>query len=153
MSESLIVYDQDQFFIDWINKELDVTFVPEDTRTISHVRKNDDGTFTVLAVIAFNRWSTNSAEASIASSSPRWATWKFLNAAYRFIFDTGRSKINFVVELSNAAAINMHKKLGNHLEGYLKDQFGEGNDAYLFGMTKSQFEQSKWFKKNNKENL
>lgn len=152
MSENIVVFDQDQVFIDYINNALDVKFIPRDTRTVSHVRKNDDGTYTILAVIAFTRWSTNSVEASIASSTPRWATWNYLNAAYNYAFTThNKSKINFVAEESNIAALNMHKKLGNMPEGYLYDQFGEGKNAYLFGMTRTNFKESRWYKKKNKD--
>jgi RimJ/RimL family protein N-acetyltransferase len=144
MAQNLIVLDQSQVFVDYINKELDVNFSMDDTRTVSHVRKNDDGTHTILAVILFSRWCVHHVEASIASSSPRWATWNYLHAAYEYIFSTGRSRINFLAEVTNTDAITMHEKLGHVKEGHLRDLFGEDRDAYIFGMTRRDYLNSKW---------
>ena len=147
MAVNIVTFDQDPIFIDYINKELKVNFDPADSRTVSHIRKNDDGTYTILAVLLYNRWATHSCEASIASSTKHWISWEYLHACYSYIFNTGRTRINYVVEVDNKAALNLHRKLQHEELTLLRDLFGEGKDAYLFGITKREYEAGRWFKK------
>lgn len=148
MSQNLIVYDQDQVFVDYINGVLGVKFELHNTRTVSHIRRNDDGTYTILAVVLFNNWATHHCEASIASSSPHWATWKYINAVYRYVFDNGRQRVHFVVEPHNTAAITMHKKLGHQFEGEMRDVYGEDKNGLMFAFTKRDFVSSRWYERN-----
>jgi hypothetical protein len=152
MAKNIIVLQQDQVFIDYINKELDVKFNPNDCRTVSHVRENDDGTFTILAVVAYNRWDVNHCEGSIAATDPRWASWGFVHAAYEYGFNAGhpRSRLHFVVSLDNEKALNMHTKLGHVREALMVDIFGENKDGYLYRFTRREYENSKWFDKKNR---
>lgn len=147
MAHSIITYDQDPIFLDYISKGLGYVYNPEDSRTVSHVRINDDGTGTILGVVLFSRWCKNHCEASIYSSSPRWATWNFIHAVYEYVFNSGRSRINFIIALDNPRAITMHHKLGHKQEALLEDLYGEGNHAYLFGLTKRQYQNGKWYKR------
>lgn len=149
MSENLIVFEQNQLFVNYVNEMLKVNFQLADCRTVSHIRKNDDNTYTILAVVVFNNWNVTYVEASIASSTSRWATWNYIHACYEYAFTKERTRINFVVETSNEDAIRMHKKLGHTCEGLLHDLFGNDKDAYVYGMTKRNYQKSKWYKRNN----
>lgn len=148
MTQNIIVYDQDPFFLNWLNDQLGITLNQPTTQTISHVRQNDDNTYTILAVIAFSNIKKYHVEASIAASTPRWATWNFLHAAYEYAFNKlNISRINFVVDPANEAALSMHEKLGSVLEGKLRSIFGDGKDGYIFGTTRADYENSKWYKR------
>lgn len=149
MPKNLIVYDQDPIFIEYISNELGVNYRQENSRTVSHVRQNDDGTYTLLAVVLFDHFTEHHVELSVASSSKHWATWNFLHACYEFGFSRKEVRLNMVVEASNTDALNMHKKLGHKQEGYLRDWFGENKDAYLFALTKKDYLESRWYKKRN----
>lgn len=149
MSKLIITYDPCQKFIDFINTALDTDFkLDDDTRTVTHLKENDDGTYTILAVVVLNRWYKHHCEASIASSSKGWATRKYLNAVYSYVFEAaGRARMNFLVETHNAAAITLHYKLGHTFEGLCRDMYGEGKDGLLFGYTRTDYNKSKWIKR------
>lgn len=147
MAEYLITHDQDPVFINFISEKLGVNFRQENSHTVSHIRKNDDGTYTLLAVSLFDHFSEHHIEVSIASSSYKWATWNYIHAVYEFAFKDGRSRLNMIVEPRNTNAVTMHEKLGHKREGYLRDWFGEDNDAIVFGLTRRDYLESKWFKR------
>lgn len=148
MSSRVITRDQSPVFLDYINRELDTDFTSDSARTITHLRHNDDGTFTILAVAAYNNWRDYHCELSIASSSPMWASWGYIHNVFDYGFNrAGKERVNLVVDVTNTAAINMHKKLGTVLEGTLRDWFGRDRDAYLYALTKRDYEKSKWYKK------
>lgn len=141
----LIVYDQDPVFLDYINKALDNNFVSDSTRTLAHVKANEDGSYTMLAVVAFNNWTQYSVEVSIAGSSGLWATKKFVRAVYEYAFyHAKKERIHMVVEPTNTEALEMHKRLGHFQEGLLADWFGPDKYAYIYGLTKRQYLAGKW---------
>ena len=77
-----------------------------------------------------------------------WASWGYIHNVFDYGFNhAGKERVNLVVDVTNTAAINMHTKLGTVLEGTLRDWFGRDRDAYLYALTKRDYEASKWYKK------
>lgn len=151
MTEYVVVYDQDPIFVRFASEQLGVPFELTDYRTVSHVRKNDDGTLTMLAVVVLNNWTEHSVEMSIASEPGLWATKKFIRAVYDYAFyHAKKERIHMAVEPSNVAALIMHERLGHKYEGRLEDWFGADKDALIFGLTKRNYLKGKWTAKKGK---
>lgn len=153
MSEYLIVYEQDAVFFDFAEAQLEMKFDRTLSRTLSHVRRNDDNSLTMLAVVVFNGWTPHSVEISIASSKGMWATKRFIRSVYEYAFTFAeKERIHMVVEPSNTDAVEMHKRLGHKYEGRLEDWFGRDKPVLVFGLTKRHYEQGKWSLEKGKQN-
>lgn len=100
----------------------------------------------IIGVVAFSDWHVNYVEASIASDgTARWATRRFLAYCYGYALDyADKLRMNMVTAADNHPAINMHKALGHVQEGQLRDWFGPGRDALIFGFTKQDWKRSRW---------
>jgi RimJ/RimL family protein N-acetyltransferase len=151
VSKNLIVFDQDPVFLNYAGAQLGIQYLPEIARTVSHVRQNDDGSLTMLAVVVLSHWTTHSVEISIASNPGLWATKRFIRAVYEYAFGhCGKERIHMLVEHENAESIEMHKRLGHKYEGQLDDWFGVDKPALIYGLTKRNYLNSKWSHKNEK---
>lgn len=125
----------DPIFVRWLKQQLQHAspLDHDDCRTVSIVRGNE-----IAAVVAFHGWTAHTVEASIASDGTKsWATRGYVQAVYEYAFVTAdKARLNFTVSVSNEAAIRMHKTLGHRLDCVLHDAEGEGNDLYLFSLTR-----------------
>lgn len=103
-------------------------------------------------VVVFDEWTTYSVDVSIAADgSKRWARRDFIYTVYDYVFrHAGKVRMNMVVAASNEPAINMHTSFGHHLEGTLRNWFGEGKDALLYSYISSDWANSKWNLKKDK---
>ncbi len=135
--------EQHRYFINWMADRLalDGVFKVEDAIAIAHVEYDDDLNAEVLGVVAINNWSPAACEGHIASDgTARWMTRQFAWTVYNFVFNhAGKSRFNFCVGVDNESAVRMHEKLGHERMCRLADAYGEGNDAYLYGLTKKQW--------------
>jgi RimJ/RimL family protein N-acetyltransferase len=135
--------DRHRYFINWMADRigLDGVFKVEDAIAIAHVQYDEDLDAEVLGVVAINNWSPAACEGHIASDgSARWMTRQFARTVYRFVFDHAqKSRFNFCVGVDNTAAVRMHDKLGHERMCRLADAYGDGEDAYLYGLTKKQW--------------
>lgn len=145
MTKYIVTYDQHPVFLDFICQRLNVKLDPATARTVSHVRVNEDGTHTMLAVCAYNNWTERSCELSIAGTKSMWATRRYIQAVYEYAFTVAeKERIHMVVEHTNADALELHKRLGHKHEGELEDWFGEDKPAIVFGLTKRNYLKGKW---------
>jgi len=150
-----INHPQHRFFIEWMASRLALEgeFKAESAIAIAHVEYSPDLQADVLGVVALNDWRPASCEGHIASDgSGRWMTRKFAHTVYDFVFrHAAKFRMNFVVGTENAPAIRMHDKLGHERMCHLADAYGDGKDAYLYGLTKKQWLAGK-FASPHKEN-
>lgn len=141
-----IVYQRQytQFFLDWINNKIATQFEPNSSRYLAYVKDDE-----VLAVVVFDHWTLNQVEVSIATDgTKRWASRHFINEVFEYAFTLPTiTRCNFVVEVENKNAIQLHESLRHPREGLLKDWFGIDKDAYLYRLTRREWESSKWRKK------
>lgn len=136
--------DKHQQSLDWVKER--AGFVdevdPAKSLTLTHV-DFDEATrqAEILCVVVLNNFTVNTCEGHIASDgSGRWATRKFCFAVYDLAFnELNRSRLNFVVDTANEAAIRMHDKLGHRREAFLEDALGEGRHLYLYGLTRKEW--------------
>lgn len=150
MKRRVIVTDQRwaPLFCRWLESNLQEpgTFDPNDTRTIAHVELSDDGSFEILCVVGLNHWTTHTVEGNIASDgTKRWCSRDFCFTVYDYAFrHADKSRMNFTVRPDNVDAIRMHEKLGHQFEFRLTDANGEGEDALIYGLTRSQWRSGRW---------
>jgi RimJ/RimL family protein N-acetyltransferase len=143
--QHLIVYEQHPAFLDYLHDQLGVRFDPATTRTLSHLAQAEDGTLSILAVVAYSNWTNNSVELSIASSPCMWASKRFIRAVYEYAFQhCGKLCIHMLVEDDNLAAKALHERLGHKYGCRIEDWFGDGRDGHLFTWSKKAFLASKW---------
>lgn len=147
-----VVYEQHPIFYDYINKALDNAFTPDNARIISCVRWNEDGSFKVLAVVAYHYSLKHSVEMSIAAEQGEWATRRFLQAAFDYpFFQEGKEKVIAVVRTNNTRSFQMLERLGYSKEGCLTDYQGADKDCFIYGLTKRQYLASRLAPKERKE--
>jgi RimJ/RimL family protein N-acetyltransferase len=132
-----------QFFLDWINNRIDTEFDALDSRYLAYVKGDE-----VLAVVVFDHWTKHHVEVSIATDGKKnWASRYFITEVFNYAFALPTiTRCNFVVEVENENAIRLHQSLGHPREGLLKDWFGTDKDAYLYRLTRREWEKSKWRK-------
>lgn len=148
MAKRFIEYDTQPGLLLWAAHQLSLKGFSPNARTVSHIQHNDDGSYEVLAVVVFDRWTDYTCEVSIASDrTARWASRAFITAVYKYVFEHAKKlRMNMAVSVRNKEAIAMHEKLGHVVDGRLRDGFGEGHDGILYGFTKQDFLASKWHK-------
>lgn len=96
-------------------------FKPETTRCVAMLGKNAE----IISVLALDNWTAHQVEATIATDgTKRWASKEFIQVSYDYVFNyCNINRMTMVTAISNTAAINMHKALGHHNEGTLRDWF------------------------------
>lgn len=132
-----IIYAQDERLLDWCGERLRITFPPE-SRTIAAIDQAE-----ILCVVAYSRFTPHNCEMSIASSSPRWCTRRFLKAGFHYPFvQCDLQRVSFVTTPDNEKTVSLLQRLGAVREGILRRWFGE-RDGLLYGMLKSE---CRWIK-------
>jgi L-amino acid N-acyltransferase YncA len=135
----VISIDQKPEYFDFINEILDVKFDPAQSICIASL--SDDGG--VLGVVMFSRFMEFNCELSVASTSPKFLTRKFLNVIFHYAFLTaGKHRITAVVEDGNLGALGINKRLGFTEEARLKGWYGE-KDGIILRMLRSE---CRWLK-------
>lgn len=153
MTKRVIVTDHRYapVFLQWMRARIggDIgEFNAHECRTIAHVLLHEDKPSEILAVVAVNRWSPFACEGNIASDgSKRWFSRDFAFTVYDFVFrHAGKTRFNFTVSTDNKEAIAMHESLGHEYVARLADAFGEDKDAFIYGLTRKQWQAGKWAK-------
>jgi hypothetical protein len=123
-------------------------FKPETTSFLANLGEDDE----ILAVVAFHDWTEFQVEVSIATDgNKRWLSRKFLDFVYSYAFiHSKKLRMTMITEETNENAINMHTGLGHVKEGCLRDWFGPGKNACIYGFTISDWENSRFILKNRK---
>lgn len=101
----------------------------------------------VLTVCALSRWTPHSCEATLASNGAKRAkaSREYIWTIFNHVFNVhGRSRLYVFVGVENAKSIVIQAMLGLTQEAVLRDHFGEGKDALLFGITKTQWLAGQW---------
>jgi hypothetical protein len=135
-----------QFLLDWMAKKIPESephaFNPENTRCVALL----DDDYSPIVVAAFNGWTRDSCEGSIASDmTKRWAQRKFIQGTYGYVFDRcGMNRLHMLVRTTNEPAIRMHQMLGHVREGVLRSFYGPGLDAFIYSYLKSDWETGRW---------
>lgn len=131
----------------WERIGMDGMFKAEGSSVLAHLSV-DDCEVQILCVLAMNNWTTNSCEGHIASDGTgRWMTRLFAHTVYQYVFEQGNcTRFNFQVSVDNTAAIAMHDKLGHKRECQMADAYGEGKDAFFYGLTRNQWKAGRFAK-------
>jgi hypothetical protein len=117
-----------------------------EARCIAYVQVAD-GVEEVLTVCALSRWTLGSCEASLASNGTKQAkaSRQYIWTIFDFAFNhAGKTRMHTFVATDNHKSIAVQNMLGLKQEAVLKDHFGEGKDALLFGITKADWQKGKW---------
>jgi RimJ/RimL family protein N-acetyltransferase len=128
-------------------KEFDVgEFDPKECRTVAHLLQDDNGQREILGVVAFNRWTPHTCDGTVATDgSKRCAGRDFLFTVYDYAFRfAGKTRMNMIVHEQNEASKKLQSDIGHQLVGTLVDHFGEGKNALLYGLTRSQWKQGRY---------
>ena len=143
-----IVQSQHPAFFQFIENTLEITMNPHDTRIVAHLgQKEDSDDVEILAVAAYNRWTPFSCELTLAADhSPYAFSRRFIRTVYQYAFDyAGVERINMTVDKRNVKMLEDHERLGHVKEGTIRDGFGRGFDGILYGFTRTDYENSKWY--------
>ena len=148
----LIVTDQrwNDHFIGWLGERFGDWAPPPDTRTIAYVDTTAES-YTpgdeILTCTVFSRWTPHTCEVSLATNGSKQskASRTYIFTIFDYVFNhAGKSRFYTFVGVDNEKSIILQQMLGLNLEARLADHFGEGKDAFLFGITKRQWQQGKW---------
>lgn len=104
----------------------------------------------VLTVCALSRWTPGSCEATLASNGAKRAkaSREYIWTIFDYVFNkAGRSRLYTFVGVDNEKSIAVQHMLGLKQEALLRDHFGEGKDALLFGITKTDWQNGPWASK------
>mgnify|MGYP003113161462 FL=1 len=92
----------------------------------------------IIAACVYHDLRDGQIEASIAASSPKWATRSVLYGLFAYPFiQVGANRLLVTCSEGNAKAMKMNKQLGFVEEGRLRQMFGK-HDAVLFGMLRNE---------------
>ena len=131
-----IITVQDPRLVRWVNDQLQVNFNPEEVTTIASVEGDQ-----LLCVVVYSRHTTYGCEMTIASTSPKWCTRKFLKEAFAYPFvQCGYQRVTFVTTPDNPKTVSLNERLGAVYEGRLRRWFGD-RDGLVYGMLK---EECRW---------
>lgn len=101
----------------------------------------------ILCVCALNRFTEHTCEATLATNGSKQskANREFIWTIFNYVFNVaGLSRFNTIVSVDNEKSIAVQHMLGLTVDCVLKDQLGEGKDAYLFSLTKREWLAGKW---------
>ena len=137
-----IVTNIDDYVRAWVAKKIGIRgFGPS---TAIGVQRDNQ----LIAGAVFHDYRDGQIEASLASSSPRWATRSVLYSLFAYPFiQCDANRLLVTCDESNHKAMKMNRQLGFTPEGILRQMYYP-NDAIVWGMLK---DECKWIKKTKKE--
>ena len=113
---------------------------PKFIKKLKSVQKNGQ----LIAGAVFHDYRDGQIEASIAASSPSWATRSVLYSLFAYPFNQcDANRLLVTCDESNDKAMKMNKQLGFTPEGILRQMYYP-NDAIVWGMLK---DECKWITK------
>jgi RimJ/RimL family protein N-acetyltransferase len=156
-----IITDQQnaQVFCDFLNQRIPGSALsPTDTRTIGYVEFNEqpDGTVTanILAAAGFHHWSDKAVEVAIASNGEKKqkTSHEFIWTCYSYIFDVCKKTAMFAtVGVDNEKSMAVAEMLGMTKKGLIPDYLGENKDAYLYSITRNEWQKGRFATKDKLE--
>ena len=130
----MIVYEQSPEFLALAESMLDVKYDASLSTTISNVEDDE-----VLAVIVYTNHTKVNIEMSVCSTTPRWASRRFLRAIFGYPFyQLGVRRCSILVRESNKRMLNLVGRFGFVIEGKPRAIFADGEDGFYFGMLKNE---------------
>lgn len=135
---SVALYTSDPaFIVRWTGEKLGVTF-DEGAKGIGIV---DAESGLGLAGVVYSNWRAlpgrpaYMCDASIYSTSPRWATRTVLRAVFHYPFVQCRlRRLQTICEVADAKVRAFNERLGFTQEGVLRDAWDLGGDAIVWSM-------------------
>lgn len=120
----------------------DTYFDPATARAVVLISSSGD----IRATAVFDNWTANCCECTLAvDHNGLMIHPAFVRAGYEYIFyDVQKTRITMLVSVKNTAAKRLHEKLGHIYEGTMRQYYAEDEDALVFGITKSDYINSKW---------
>jgi RimJ/RimL family protein N-acetyltransferase len=124
---SISIQQKPEYFT-FINEILNVRFDPAQSVCIASLDQHGEP----IGVVVFSRFSVCNCELSVASTTPKFLTRKFLKVLFHYAFITaGKRRITAVIEDGNINALDMDKRLGFVEEARLKAWYGEKDGIML----------------------
>lgn len=91
----------------------------------------------IICGVVYNNYRDGNIEMSIATTDPRWATRRTLNAFYAYPFiQLGCRRVTVIIR--NQSIVTFLKRLGHVYEGTVRQCFSNGDDGHIYGMLKSE---------------
>lgn len=149
----MIVTDQhwQPAFVEWLDRYCPgfknvegrvITFAYVDAEPDAPAQEED-----VLTVIALSRWTANTCEVTVATNGAKKpkATRKLIWTVFDYVFNVANcSRLYAFCSVDNDKSIAVQENLCLTREARLADHYGEGKDAFLYGITKAQWLNSRW---------
>lgn len=141
-------------FREWFKERTGVDYTTDESCTaLGLLERDDEGTDQILAVMLFHTWTPNVVELSMASRGAAWTqevTGELTHISKFMVFTIydyafrvcDKARINGFVDVTNHKSISIQIALGHSNEGRVRDWFGEGHDAFVFGYTRKEFNSS-----------
>lgn len=132
-----IIAAQHPALLEWAGRELDTSWSPSPVHWLSGVAGDR-----VVFVVVYSAFSERNCMLSIATDgTKRWASRKSLRAIFHVPFNQWNlARVSFLVRFDNEKSLDLCRRLGAHIEGYVRRAFSEG-DGVMFGMLK---EECRW---------
>ena len=120
----------DPRLLKWAEQQLGADF-GEHARNLATVGED------YLGVVVYNNYAHRNINMSIATTSPKWCTRRFLRAVFHYPFNQlDCRRVTGITGESNIQTIKLLERLGFSYEGALREFFGE--DALIYGMLKGE---------------
>jgi RimJ/RimL family protein N-acetyltransferase len=137
----MVIHQQHQGFVDYVNHRLNANFNPDNVRTITDL--SEDGK--IQAVIVFSRHSGSNIEVTFAIDPKYQVTRALIRAFINYVFvQLDLKRVTAFINVSNTKSIEFVERFGfvRECDGPLKDWFKDG-DAYVYGLFRGN---CKWIK-------
>jgi hypothetical protein len=127
----------------WLATRLGFCLTP-DARGVAAV----DDIGAIRAMVVFDQWTDNAAEAHMCSEDPR-AVWPLMRAALGYFFTTtGRSVLLGRVRASNTKALAFDARVGFRETCRIRDGFAVGDDMVILEMHR---DDCRWLRENSND--
>ena len=93
----------------------------------------------IIAAMALGGWERGNIEVSFAADSPRWATRDTIRRMMAWPFQQlNCHRVTTRISANNRRAIRFNEGIGFKREGIIREGWGPGEDAILFGLLRSE---------------
>lgn len=100
----------------------------------------------VMAVAVYMNYRKTDIEMAFAADNPRWATPSNIRGMLFYpFFQLGCRRVTTFTRHDNKRAIRLNEGLGFKLEGRLREAANNGEDMVIYGLTKSDYMQGKYY--------
>lgn len=128
---------------------------PQFTRTIGFVEfsePNAEGQVAanILCVAAFHNWSDKAVEITVASNGEKRkkASHEFIWTYFNYVFQVcDKTCLYATIAIDNDKCLALAEATGYSKTGLLPDYFGDNKDAFVYAITRSQWEKGRFAQK------